>query len=375
MTPLEEDWLALTLVEGIGQKPIRRLLHHFGSTGALLAASATEITRHSGLSPERSARIAQARQAGAFFQEKELVAGHGVELLTLESENYPPLLRQTDIPPPLLYCRGEFPALESPFLAVVGTRSFSRYGEKITRKLVAELAEAAPDLVIVSGLARGIDTIAHQQALKSGLKTVAVMAGGLTAVYPPENHALADDICAQGALVTEFPMEASPLARNFPIRNRVISGLSAGILIVEAGEKSGALITAGFGLNHNREVFAVPGALDSRASHGTNRLIQRGQAKLVRDASDILEELPPFRRAEVHQMELLPVDRGIGSPSLVPPGGDKGRVLRALAAGPLHPDDLAVEVELPVEKLLGLLLELELSGEICQTVENQFALS
>ena len=373
MTGEDEGWLALNLVEGIGQKTIRFLLHRFGGTESLLEASAAQIQATAGIDAELAARIASARKSPEFLKEMALVAEHGVGVLTLGSEGYPLALRETDAPPPALYFRGEFPFGGAVHLAVVGTRNFTRYGEKTTRRLIAELAGAAPELVIVSGLARGIDTVAHRQALESGLKTVAVMAGGLTGVYPPENASLAEEIVGQGAVISEFPMAAPPLAKHFPIRNRIISGLSAGILVVEAGEKSGALITAGFGLHHNREVFAVPGNADLPSFRGTNRLIQKGHAKLVWDAAEILSELQPLRRVRPEQLNWLggkPADGAAHSQT-----GEKGRIVAALEKGPLHPDDLSEEMALPVEKLLGILLEMELAGEIYQTSENQYALS
>jgi DNA processing protein len=375
MTPREECWLALSLVKGLGQKSIRGLFDHFGGVEAILAASPKALGSVARIPPELAARISKAREVQAFQMEQRLVEQHGIRLTTLDAEDYPPLLLETDIPPPLLYSKGEFPLAGGLFLAVVGTRRYSRYGEKATRRLIEELATLEPSLVVVSGLARGIDTVAHEQALACGLKTIAVMAGGLTRIYPPENQGLAERVIGQGAVISEFPMTAPPVGKNFPIRNRIISGLSWGILVTEAGEKSGALITCGFGLHHNREVFAVPGNIDLPTFQGTNRLIQRGQAKLVREAADILEESRAFRRVGAEQLLLLresPAGAAAGGGQL---GGDKLRVVEVLRGGPLHPDDLCREADLPMEKLLSILLELELAGDIYQTPENQYAVS
>jgi DNA processing protein len=375
MTPQEENWLALALVEGLGAKSMQVLLHRFGTVGALLDASPGEIGKVARLKPEVAARISRAREVDAFHIEKRLVAQEGVALVTLESGNYPVLLRETAVPPPLMYARGEFPIAQGNHLAVVGTRNFTRYGEKAARRLVEEIAAADPTAVIVSGLARGIDTIAHEQALACGLKTIAVMAGGLTGIYPPENEPLAQRIMAQGAVITEFPMTAKPIAKNFPIRNRVISGLSWGLLVVEAGLKSGALITAGFALNHNRDVFAVPGNLDLPSFQGTNRLIQTGQAKLVREGADILEELATFRKAAPRPSKPGTILTQSAAEAGVEPGSEKHRILEILQQGALHPDELSRESGLPVENLLGMLLELELSGVVYQTRESTYAIA
>ncbi len=240
--------------------------------------------------------------------------------------------------------------------------------------MIEGLANIDSSLVIVSGLARGIDTAAHRQALSSGLRTIAVMGRGLADVYPKENTGLAEEISGQGALISEFPMTMSPLANNFPIRNRIISGLCWGVLVAEAGDKSGALISAGFALNHNRELFAVPGNIDLPSFEGSNRLIQSGQAKLVRDAEDILEELSNFQRAAPRKPGSSPAKKWRLAGEF-PPDGDKARVMEILERGALHPDELSQESKLPMEKLLGLLLELELAGEIYQTMDNEYAIS
>jgi DNA processing protein len=375
MTPAQESWLALSLVERIGPRTLQRLLDAFGDVDGVLGADAEAIRRRCGLHPELAQRVARAREVDAFRLEKRLVAEHGVALVAMDSDEYPARLRDVYLPPPLLYCRGQWPPPEGPCLAVVGTRSHSRYGEKVTRALIEELARLEPAAVIVSGLARGIDTVAHEQALESGLATLAVLGGGLTSIYPPENHGLAERIQGQGALLSEFPMMARPLARNFPIRNRVIAGLADAVLVVEAGERSGALITASFALNYGRAVLAVPGNVDQPASEGTNRLIQRGQAGLVSGAADLQAALRGVRHRKPAQLDWLePAPREEASPHVVLEG-DKGRIVEVLGRGALHPDDLSGETGLPIERLIALLLELELSGEIYQTAENHYALA
>jgi DNA processing protein len=362
-------------VQGVGQKTIRRLLHRFGSIGALLDSPTEEIARASGIDPALAARIARARDVDALRVERRLIAQHGVSLLCLDQPEYPALLRQIHVPPPLLYGRGEMPLAEGWYLAVVGTRRQSRYGEKATRSLIEELAAAVPSLVVVSGLARGIDTTAHAAALELGLRTVAVLAGGLSGIYPPENLDLAERIASQGTLLSEFAMTVPPLAKHFPIRNRIISGLSRGVLVAEAGERSGALITAGFGLSHGREVFAIPGPIDHAGYAGNHRLIQKGQAKLVARAADILEEFELARPARPMQLDWLAPDATAGMGAAAPYSEEQRRVLDCLQTGPLHPDDLAQAANIPVEKLLGILLELELSGEVCQDANNRYAMA
>lgn len=397
MTPREEAWLALMLVERMGSRTVQRLLEAFGDVEQALAAAPEDITRQCGLHPELAGRIARATEAPAFAAERRRADELGVALVTLDADAYPRRLRDLPLPPPLLYCRGALPAEDAPWLAVVGTRAHSRYGERITRELVQGMAGLERRTVIVSGLARGIDTVAHAAALEAGLPTVAVLGAGLGTIYPPENRPLAERIAANGggdatgdgdsigsvgqrpggALLSEFPLDAKPLARNFPIRNRIISGLADGVLVVEAGERSGALITAGFAQNHGRPVLAVPGNVGQPASEGTNRLLRSGQARLALEPVDLLEALRGAHRpAPAAQLDWLAPEP---PPRPLPPAvaleGDKGRILECLRRGALHPDELAGETALPIERLVGLLLELELSGEIYQTAENHYALA
>jgi DNA processing protein len=364
-------------VERMGSRTAQRLLEAFGDVEQVLAATPEAITRRSGLHPDLAARIAGAAESPAFVQELRRVRETGSTLLTLDSPHYPARLRALPLCPPLLYARGTLPGAEAPWLAVVGTRGPTRYGERMTRELIAGLAARERGLVIVSGLARGIDTVAHAAALECGLPTVAVLGAGLGSVYPPENGALADQIAAGGgALLSEFALDAKPLARNFPIRNRVISGLADALLVIEAGERSGALITAGFAQNHGRPVLAVPGNVGEPTSEGTNRLLRSGQAAVALAAEDVWAALHGARHPRPTQLDWLAPDAPAARPTPhVALEGEKGQILACLRRGPLHPDDLAGETALPIERLVGLLLELELSGDIYQTAENQFALA
>ena len=387
MSPLEESWLALYLVEGLGAKTLSVLLERFEEPASLLSASAKAISGAGRIRPELAERIAAARDAPVLRKEIERVERNGARVIPISAPEYPERLKGVNFPPVLLYCKGAMPERESPVLAVVGTRDHSRYGERVVADLLSGLADVQPPVVIVSGLARGIDTAAHVQALANGLPTLAILGGGLGRVYPKENIELAQRVSEGGALLSEFPMDAQPLARNFPIRNRVISGISDAVLVVEAGEKSGALITAGFAMNYQRPVFAVPGNLGQEASAGTNRLIHEGRASLVRHAEDLLKALAPglggggaaigagatgAQPAKGRSVREPEKTHGAVLKALE---GEKKRIAEVLKVGPMHPDELSGELGLPIEKLIGLLLELELSGDIYQSSDNRYVLA
>lgn len=398
VTP-EQRVLALTLAAGAGgMRSLRAALDAFGSPEAVLAAGSSSLIARCGLTQDRAERLASSVTTPAFRIESRLIAEHGVRLVPRDSPEYPAALQGISSAPLLLYVQGTRPLKPpdgGPVLAVVGTRRPTRYGEQATRKLIADLAKREPRLTIVSGLARGIDGIAHEAALESGLTTLAVMAGGLSRVYPPEHADLAARVRGQGALLTEFPMTAPPLPQNFSIRNRIIAGLAKAVLIVEAGEQSGSLITAGLAQAYGRKLLALPANIDQPESLGSNRLIHTGQAQLVQDAADILAALRGIAphplakgpRAPAHKLpRKSPSRRSDGKPNVggkgqrgdappMPhPDGPSGSILQLLRDGPQHPDELAVAAGLSIEQALGLLLELELSGEIVHTAENTFSL-
>ncbi|TDA67224.1 MAG: DNA-protecting protein DprA [Clostridia bacterium] len=280
------------------------------------------------------------------------IAAHGFHMYTLADAGYPLSLKRINAPPPVLYARGDLTACQGiSGIGIVGTRKATAYGRQMAKTLAFDLARAG--MVVVSGLARGIDSAAHRGALAAGGKTAAVLGSGLDVIYPPENKDLAAEIAAGGVLLSEFPPGTPPLSQNFPRRNRIISGLALGIVVVEAGEKSGALITADLALEQGREVFAVPGPATSPVSVGPNRLIKQG-ARLVESAADILEELalPRLWEAEVEpaagaEIALEPAER---------------EVLSALAGGPVQLEVLAAEAGRPVSELLPLLTLLEVRG-------------
>lgn len=366
-------WLALTQVEGLGVRSAHKLVEHFGSPQGAYMASLTEL-ESCGIPP----RVAQAvfAQAGVREAEKEMEAARkvGCGLLTYGRDEYPPRLKQIPDPPLVLYVRGNVGALSQYAVSIVGTRRPTAYGSQVAHRLAADLAQR--QLAIVSGLARGIDSAAHRGALEVGGKTIAVLGSGLDVMYPGEHKRLAEKIVESGALVSEFPLGTSPAPENFPIRNRIISGLSLGVVVVEAAEYSGSLITARLAIEQNREVFAVPGNITSAQSFGPNHLIKQG-AKLVDQWMDVMEEFP----SEV-RMQLLPPAEASDAPlatsqtaslfeqSLTP---DQKAVFAALRADEaLFVDAIVNSAQVPQPRVLAVLLELEMSGLIRQLPGKNF---
>ncbi|MGH9407563.1 MAG: DNA-processing protein DprA [Terriglobia bacterium] len=362
-----EFWLALTRVDGLGTRGALKLVKSFGSPERVYAASLTEL-ESCGL-PLPVARAISA-QKGLAEAEKELQAAGklGAIIITPSAQEYPLLLRQIPDPPLALYVRGDATALARHAVAVVGTRRPSAYGSSVAHRLAADLA--LRQIVIVSGLARGVDSASHRGALEVKGTTVAVLGCGVDVVYPRENKKLAESVMASGALVSEFPLGTSPAPENFPIRNRIISGLSLGVVIVEAAEYSGSLITARLALEQNREVFAVPGNITSAQSFGPNLLIKQG-AKLVDQWTDVVEEFPPAVRAQLAPPEAPRSEAGQISSGALPLGpaldGDQRAIYEALRADQaLFVDAICVSVSLPQPKVLAALLGLEMNGLVRQ---------
>ncbi len=350
-----EDWLLLASVPGIGPKRFSTLIHRFGSPQRVFSATPAELSAI----PDMDRRvISSIRQGGNRRWAQEQVAkmeAKGVHLLTISSEDYPSLLRQIFDPPPLLFLRGELTKEDSSALAIVGSRLATVYGRLVTERLAFQLAKRG--ITIVSGLARGIDSAAHQGALKAGGRTLAVLGCGVDVIYPPENKGLMEQIMARGAVISEFPLGTPPEPGNFPQRNRLISGLSLGVIVVEASERSGALITAQCALDQGREVFAIPGNINVRTSKGTNKLIKEG-AKLVAGIEDILEELG---------MASGPSD--YSPPQLE---GDEATVFELLSSEPVHVDRIIRQTGYSSSRVLSLLLSLELKGLVRQLSGKQF---
>ena len=354
-------WFALRSVPQVGSVLFRRLVERFGTPEAVLHASGEDLLRVRGVNATVVNAIRHHDYRDSADQECRAVARLGVRIVDFRAPDYPRLLLEIPDPPPFLYVRGEL-ADDAPAVAIVGSRRASGYGLLATGRLARELAER--DITVVSGLARGIDTAAHRGAQQGGGRTVAVLGCGLDIVYPPENAHLFAEIAAQGALVSEFPLGTPPLAENFPRRNRIISGLSRGVLVVEAAEKSGSLITARMALEQGREVFAIPGNITQAASRGTNRLIKEG-AKLVEEVADILEELPAGPR-----QPFLPLSLPL--PNL---SSAEGTLHSLLAEGPLHIDEIVVKSKLTVAEVSAILLSLELKGVVQQLPGKYFTAS
>ncbi len=284
-----EACLAINMIPKVGPVRLRKLLQVFGDAPAILRAPVDRLAAVDGITPEIARGIAAWETLVDLPAERARMAEAGIEVLTAQSEAYPSLLRTIHDPPIVLYVWGELKPTDSQAIGVVGSRQSSFYGLETAKKLSYQLAYAG--LTVISGLARGIDTAAHQGALAAQGRTVAVLGCGLSQIYPPENFALAERIAdGSGAVISEFPMGVTPDRTTFPMRNRIISGCSLGVVVIEAGLKSGALISAGQAADQGRTVFAVPGPIDRPSSQGTNRLIQQG-AKLVMDSADILEEI------------------------------------------------------------------------------------
>jgi DNA processing protein len=281
-------WLALHLVPGLGARNALKLIRTFGDPQGIFHASLSEL-RGVGL----RAAVAEAIHAGISFEDASGEAGRvaqaGVDVVTFQDPRYPERLKEIFDPPILLYARGRIELLRTSSVALVGSRRPTPYGQAVSEKLARDLADLG--LTVVSGMARGIDSFAHRGALQSSGDTIAVLGCGVDVVYPRENQKMADEVGRRGLIVSEFPMGSTAFPQNFPVRNRIISGISLGVMIVEGAQYSGSLITARLALDQGREVFAVPGSIVSKLSWGPNLLIKQG-AKLVQDAADVLEEMP-----------------------------------------------------------------------------------
>src|SRR3954452_4493898 len=287
------DLVCLTMVQGVGPHTCRALLGRFGTPSGVLDAPASALREVPGVGAKLAERIAQARRDHDPAAELDLCRRSDVRLIPRGDAGYPSSLEEIPDPPSLLYCRGTLQPGDSLAIALVGSRRCTPYGLRIAERLAAALARVG--LTVVSGLARGVDAAAHRGALKAGGRTLAVLANGLAQVYPPEHETLAREVAGSGAVLSEMAMRQAPLAGLFPQRNRLISGLSLGVVVVEAAPRSGSLSTAHHAMKQNREVFAVPGPVDSLPSQGCHRLIRDG-ARLVETVDDILEELGPLVR-------------------------------------------------------------------------------
>lgn len=361
-------WFCLKSVPGIGNHLFKRLIDRFELPEMVFQASEEELIQIEGIAPRQAAGIQKFRAPDRIRRELDRIDQKGLCITTLADPEYPSLLREIPDPPPFLYVSGNLDGSPKN-IAVVGSRNATAYGVSTTQRLCADLS--AFDITIVSGMAIGIDSAAHQGALAGNGKTVAVLGSGLNKIYPSENQNLFMRISECGAVITEFALDAEPEAHHFPIRNRIISGMSLGTVVVEATKKSGSLITARLAAEQNREVFAVPGSIQSFKSTGTHTLIKQG-AKLVENAQDVLEELTAFIDAPNlarHKNQNSTVAK---VSSLTP---EESAVYKALSPYPEHIDTILRKTAIEPGKLLSILLQLELNGLINQLPGKRFVLN
>mgnify|MGYP000216547194 CR=1 FL=1 len=347
----ERYWVGFNIVRGIGPARLRALLDYFGEIERAWHASPSEL-HNAGLDRRSLEHLLSVRSVLDLDREMKRIAAAGARVLTWEHPDYPRLLREIQDPPPVLYVRGELKKEDEWAVAMVGTRRASVYGREVARRLASALAQNG--ITVVSGLARGIDVEAHQAALKAGGRTIAVLGCGVDRVYPPEHRRLAAEIVAHGALVSDYPIGTPPEGPNFPPRNRIISGLSLGVIVVEAGARSGALITAEYAAEQGREVFAVPGSILSESYAGTNALIRDG-ARIVLGVEDVLEELNLSMVAE--KMEARQV---------LPSNETEAILLSHLSTEPIHVDELQRQIGLPIAQVTSTLALMELKGMVRQ---------
>ncbi len=350
------DWLALKQIAGIGNVLYKRLIETFKTPEAVFSADKKRLLSVEGISEDVIKAIHDFKDFNEVDRELEAIAKEGIRLLPLTDPDYPPLLLAIYDPPPLLYVKGDIGVLDTYPIAVVGTRKNTPYGRSVAEKISRGLAERG--VTIVSGFARGIDGIAHRAAIAAGGKTIAVMGSGIDQIYPPEHRRLFIEITQNGAILSEFPMGTGPEAHHFPQRNRIISGLSLGCVVVEAAKGSGSLITARLALEQGREVFAVPGPIFSETSAGPHQLIGSG-AKLTTSVDDILEEIQPPQEISPTKTATLTLE----GPTLE---GDEAILYQMLSWEPKHIDQVIEEGHWPAATVSGILLSLELKGRVRQ---------
>lgn len=353
-------WLGFNLVRGIGPVRLRALLNYFSDVRMAWEAPESAL-REVGLDSRSLRNLLQVRQQVDLEQVLRKVEAEGAQVLTWESPTYPTLLQQIPDPPPVLFVKGELTPADEWAVALVGTRKATANGREVARQLAGDLVRNG--VTVVSGLARGIDGIAHRAALEAGGRTIAVLGCGVDQVYPPEHRRLAAEIMEHGAVVSDYPLGTGPEGKNFPPRNRIISGLSLGVLVIEAGLRSGALITADFAADQGREVFAVPGSILNPAAAGCNRLLRDG-AGVVTEVRDILETLHLDQLAEKQvAREILPTN------------ATEAALLTQLSFEPCHVDALSREARLPVETVSSTLVMMELKGMVRQAGPLQYVLA
>lgn len=352
VAPLDEakiPWVGFNLVKGIGPIRLHALVSAFGDIQAAWQAAPAQL-EEAGLQRKLVGAMLEIRSSGLLENTLKKIEDLGIQVLTWEDPGYPARLKEIEQSPPVLYCLGSITEQDRWAVAVVGTRKVSTYGKQVTREIVNFLSQNG--ITIVSGMARGIDGTAHLAALEAGGRTIAVLGNGLDCVYPPEHRQLMQRVQEKGALVSDYPPGTAPEAANFPPRNRIISGLSQAVLVMEAGEKSGAMITAAFAAEQGREVFAVPGSIFAPQSKGTNQLIREG-AHILLSGQDVLEVLNLENLLEHHTAR-----------SVLPANATEARLMNVLGGEPLYIDDIQNVAALPIDLVSATLTLMELKGMV-----------
>jgi len=358
--------VALNTIPFLTADVFHRLLASFGSARESVCANTEDLASIKGVSGALAKQIKSMDHQKIAQRELEFAANAGARIVTFGEEGYPAPLANVYAPPPVLSIQGQWKAQDEISIAIVGTRAATTYGKLITEKLTNDLVSAG--FTIVSGLARGIDGTAHRTALNAGGRTIAVLGCGLNIYYPPEHRELQNKIPDRGAVISQFPFATGPGKTQFPQRNRVISGLAMGTLVIEAPDKSGALITAYSALEDNREVFAIPGPISSKKSEGTNKLIKKGHAKLVQTVEDIIEEMPDYVTDSIRSRQtILPLAERVELSS------EENLLVNILDHETKHIDAITTDVGLPLNKVSAILLSLELKGLVKQIAGKMFA--
>ncbi|MBF0226906.1 MAG: DNA-protecting protein DprA [Desulfobacterales bacterium] len=360
-------WFTLKSTPGIGNCLFKRLIKHFGSPKNVIEASIEELMNVKGLSYAVSCNIKKYKIPEELKEEINIAQKKGYRIITMNEADYPALLLEIPDPPPFLYVYGDIPDT-STSIAIVGSRNATEYGLSTAKKLAKDLA--AHNIVVISGMARGIDASAHISSITNQGKTLAVLGSGFEHIYPYEHTELFHQIAKNGAVISEFYLNTKPNSYNFPVRNRIISGISLGTIVIEASLKSGALITARLALEQGREVFAVPGSINSFKSTGAHNLLKQG-AKLVETVNDILDEIIYLQQNKFYQNKnkknVIQKENNLSS--------DETIVFSSLEPYPLHIDNIADKLSMEVSKVLGVLLTLELKGIVSQLPGTFFKLN
>ncbi len=345
-------WVGFNLVKGIGPVRLEKLLNYFGDIRTAWLARSYQL-QAAGLNKKLLNRLIEVRNQVSLDKLEQHILNQGIQVLTWDDPDYPERLRQIAQSPYIMYIKGELLAEDIWAVAIVGTRRYSAYGRQVTEVLSHTLARHG--ITIISGLARGIDGIAHQAALAAGGRTIAVLGNGLDIIYPPEHRNLANEISRQGVLISDYPLGTPPDGSNFPPRNRIISGLSKVIVVIEAGERSGALITASYAADQGKEVFAVPGKISAPSSKGSNLLIKQGAHPLL-DPQDVLDIL---------NMSLLKEQREVRK--TLPSDPKEAALYQVVGDEPLHVDEICTQVKMPIEEVTSTLALMELKGMVRKT--------